>query len=454
MKSVPFESLRLAKIQVATTLTLLACFVAGSIALVIQSQQLDSEIFDIAGNAMPSVVNLSRARGDLRAMEVVLQREVETPGVRAEPDSLPALYQSFVASLASYAALPFFPGERQLFAEADLAKAEFERDSMAARAAADAGDRAAAQSALHRAMRASGELDTLLQHIVVINAEQGERVGLHLTALRREIVMRTMLVDGMVSLLAGAGTLIAILMWRRSTRAIQERSSELDLFAGRVAHDLLSPLNAVTLGLKAAEAHVGDEPAGIRVLERSTRAVARVRDLVTGLLEFARAGAPLSAGPGADVDETIRGVIDCVEAEAAGAGIELSVSAESHFRVACSPGVLSSLVQNLVRNAVKYIGETPTKRVHVGVRCHGRYVRVQVDDNGPGVPADMQEKVFEPFVRGTSALPGAGLGLATVKKLVEAHHGSVGCKSAGGAGSTFWFELPRCPDAPAGSAPL
>jgi signal transduction histidine kinase len=173
------------------------------------------------------------------------------------------------------------------------------------------------------------------------------------------------------------------------------------------------------------------------------RAVVRVRDLVTGLLEFARAGAPLSPGPGADVDETIRGVLDIVETEANAAGIELSVSADSGFRVACSPGVLASLVQNLVRNAVKHIGEAPTKRVHVGVRCRGPYVRVQVEDTGPGVPAEIEKKLFEPFVRGTSAVPGAGLGLATVKKLVEAHRGQVGCKSERGCGSTFWFDLPR-----------
>jgi signal transduction histidine kinase len=447
MKSVRFEALRLSKIQVGTTLALLACFVAGSIALVIQSQQLDSEIFDLAGNAMPSVVVLSRARGDLRAMESILQSEVASRGARPDPDPLPALRQSLDAALANYRALPAFPGEPELFTEVEWAKAEFDRDSIAVRAAVTAGDHVAADAALSRAMRASGELDRMLQHIVVFNAEQGERVGMHLTSLRREIVMRTMAVDGVVSLLAGAGTFIAILLWRRSTKAIQERSAELELFAGRVAHDLLSPLNAVSLGLKAAEAHIRDEPAGTKVLERSMRAVARVRDLVTGLLDFARAGAPLTAELGADVDETIRGVIDCVESEATGAGIELSVSTDSRFRVACSPGVLSSVVQNLVRNAVKYIGDAPTKRVHVGVRDRGPYVRVQVEDTGPGVPAELQEKVFEPFVRGATAVPGAGLGLATVKKLVEAHRGHVGCRSVGGSGSTFWFELPRCPDA-------
>jgi signal transduction histidine kinase len=72
-----------------------------------------------------------------------------------------------------------------------------------------------------------------------------------------------------------------------------------------------------------------------------------------------------------------------------------------------------------------------------------------VDDTGPGVPREIEAKLFEPFVRGTSAVPGAGLGLATVKKLVEAHRGHVGCKSAPGSGSTFWFDLPRGADAPA-----
>jgi len=66
-----------------------------------------------------------------------------------------------------------------------------------------------------------------------------------------------------------------------------------------------------------------------------------------------------------------------------------------------------------------------------------------VQDTGPGIPSEKKGALFEPYVRGESNQPGIGLGLATVKRLTEAHGGRVGVESSPGAGSTFWFELPK-----------
>jgi signal transduction histidine kinase len=79
-----------------------------------------------------------------------------------------------------------------------------------------------------------------------------------------------------------------------------------------------------------------------------------------------------------------------------------------------------------------------------------------VEDSGPGIPAELGERVFEAYIRGhraSATRPGIGLGLATVKRLVTAHGGTLGTRRSGLGGASFWFELPRAeaserPDAP------
>jgi signal transduction histidine kinase len=117
--------------------------------------------------------------------------------------------------------------------------------------------------------------------------------------------------------------------------------------------------------------------------------------------------------------------------------------------VLCSPGILVSVLANLLRNAVKYIGEGADKRVTVRVLPNGESVRVEVEDNGPGLPAGLEEQVFEPYFRAPNNVkPGLGLGLATVKRFVLAHHGRVGVGRSPAHGCIFWFELPRAPGRP------
>jgi len=97
-----------------------------------------------------------------------------------------------------------------------------------------------------------------------------------------------------------------------------------------------------------------------------------------------------------------------------------------------------------VRNAIKYMGSRTQREIQVRVLERNEFVRTEVDDTGPGIPADKLASLFQPYFRANrSGVEGLGLGLATVKKLAENHGGRAGVVSVVGKGSTFWFELPR-----------
>jgi signal transduction histidine kinase len=194
-----------------------------------------------------------------------------------------------------------------------------------------------------------------------------------------------------------------------------------------------------------------------------------VRTIVEGILEFARSGARPSSGS-ADVAEVLDGVLAELAPEAEGARVQLHVppferasspaeirrgapravrlTSPERVKVATSPGVLTSVVSNLVRNAIKYMGDSPTRSISVCVLARRRSVLFEVCDTGPGVKPELHGYIFEPYARvdGTG-VPGIGLGLATVKRFVTAHGGSVGVRSPAspetGAGAVFWFDLPR-----------
>jgi signal transduction histidine kinase len=108
--------------------------------------------------------------------------------------------------------------------------------------------------------------------------------------------------------------------------------------------------------------------------------------------------------------------------------------------------LLSRLLQNLVGNALKFV-PVATGRIDIALESGGGRVRCTVRDNGPGIPREHQQKVFDKFWQGEAREQGfkysSGLGLTFCKMVVEAHGGKIGVESEVGAGSTFWFELPQ-----------
>ena len=106
-----------------------------------------------------------------------------------------------------------------------------------------------------------------------------------------------------------------------------------------------------------------------------------------------------------------------------------------------------------MRNGLKYLGNAEVREVCLRVRNRRSRVVFEVEDTGPGIPASLGTRIFEPYVRGpNTGAPGIGLGLATVKKLVEAHGGSVGVRDGSRGGALFWVELDEAPPPEAAQA--
>jgi signal transduction histidine kinase len=250
-----------------------------------------------------------------------------------------------------------------------------------------------------------------------------------------------------VALLGGAVAAFLVRRDHRLSRDVRrlerERAHELEQFAERVAHDIVSPLGSVSAGLHVLSRKLGDE-AQAQGVARSVRAsLGRVSAIVEELLRFARAGARPAPDERADLVRVIESVRDELLPAARAKGVALTLEPPPPVQVACAEAAILIVLQNLLRNAIKYIGDGPRKFVRAWAAVDSGMVRLTVADTGPGIPPGMERTVFEPYVRAEpSAEPGIGLGLATVKRIVESRAGKVGVSSDRERGATFWIELP------------
>lgn len=215
---------------------------------------------------------------------------------------------------------------------------------------------------------------------------------------------------------------------QRALAAIRERrQAERDALA-EVAHELAAPLSVVAGRLEAlAERDGGDEVASARDAARELLYTSQ--DLLTLARGELERPLEMEATDIADVARRVAGEYPGVGAEAVG-----------DARVIGSPQRLAQVARNLVRNAVQ--AATAPEAVLVRVEAEGRWVRLSVRDDGPGLDEEARARVFDRYYTRRSAAGGSGLGLSVVRAIVEAHGGAVDISSGPGAGSVFTVTLP------------
>ena len=437
-------------ILVTASLITVATFVAASVFTQTSLRRIDAVSALLENDAIPSVEHLSQAAVRLTRIGQLL----DDGALATQPDRVVSAARDEVVAVnddvSRYLALTPLTGERRYghTLRDDVADAveEARRTIDVESHGSDRGE------VLTSARHADAALDRAVRSVLAaleFDVAQSERLAADVRAVRAATLRKVVALDVGASLIAALAVLVAYRasrghddLQRAHASLLTARVVELDRFAGRVAHDVLSPLGAAATGLGLAS-HSADARARVH-LARSQRALLLVRHLVEGLLEFARSGARPDPASRCRLDETIRVVAsECGDAAAEG-GIDLIVEIACPLTVTCTIGAATSIVQNLVRNAINYMGEREERLITMRAFAVGGVARLEVKDTGPGIPRDVQPTVFEPFVRGDQHpnISGTGLGLATVKRLIEGHGGHVGLVSTPGAGTLFWVELP------------
>ena len=266
----------------------------------------------------------------------------------------------------------------------------------------------------------------------------------------------------MFTIYAAALVGVAINNRRMFVRAIQLRLELLEArdsaeagsrakneFVSVVSHELRTPLTAVTgsLGLLASEVAGELSSKSRELVDIATRNAQRLSRLIDDLLDMERLETGVLRFSFENIELT-RLVEQCVEANAA-YGVEFGVSFEvvdraSETFVRADSDRLSQVMANLLSNAAKF--SPRNSRVTIGSTRIGEIIRVWVRDQGPGVPEEFRNVIFDRFTQADTTTSrdtgGAGLGLNISKSIVEKHGGTIGFSGDGSDDTMFYFDLP------------
>ncbi len=231
---------------------------------------------------------------------------------------------------------------------------------------------------------------------------------------------------------------------KRTKEELQKRNDEMTRFTYAVSHDLKSPLVTIKafLGYLEKDTRDQDTEAVKKDLGFIHGAVERMSRLLDELLDLARVGHTSNPTEDVTLQEVVKDALDLVAGRITGRGVAVAVTAEP----ATLHGDRERLVevfQNLVENAIKFMGDQSAPRVEIGVEKTADEMVFFVRDNGIGIDPRHKARLFGLFEKLDPGAEGSGIGLALVKRIVEVHGGRIWVVSGGlGQGSTFRFTLP------------
>ena len=231
----------------------------------------------------------------------------------------------------------------------------------------------------------------------------------------------------------------------RLNHDLRRTNQDLQQFSYAASHDLKEPLRTVTNYLQLIRSRYSgktlDEEAG-QLFDVAVAGAQRMHALVEALLEYSRSG-EVSDGTlePVPVDKVVGEVITNLQSSIAETGADVSLGPLPV--VTANPLYLTQVFENLVGNALKYRSERPPQISITAAEGPADWVFC-VEDNGIGIPAEYQAQIFGIFKRlHGDEYPGTGIGLATCKKIVDRHGGTIWVESEPGRGSRFSFTLPR-----------
>ena len=233
-------------------------------------------------------------------------------------------------------------------------------------------------------------------------------------------------------------------IWRDiSERKNLDRMRE-DLIA-MVYHDLRSPLANVVSSLGVLEAEIGDDNELESLFAIAMRSTERIQRLIDSLLDINQleAGHPIGNRQFVGPTDLVAYSLDVVESMVKGKEIEIIARLSDDLPdIYVDEDMIRRVIINLLENAIKF---SPAQgKIWIGAKCVEVSVLFWVEDNGPGIPAQDRDRIFDKFtrLRTMDGRRGVGLGLAFCRLAVKGHGGRIWVESEAGSGATFKFELP------------
>jgi PAS domain S-box-containing protein len=233
---------------------------------------------------------------------------------------------------------------------------------------------------------------------------------------------------------------------RHTAQELERSNRDLEQFAYVASHDLQEPLRAVGgyVGLLERRLPGQLDPKAREYSAAAAEGAARMQTLISDLLAFARVGTRGGTPAPASLSDLLKDACDNLQT-----GIRVAqakVTSDPLPTLAVDATLIVQLFQNLIGNAVKFRSEV-APAIHVSAREEPARWVISVRDNGIGIEAQYFQRIFQIFQRlhTRRQYPGTGMGLAICKKIVERHDGEIWLESQPGAGSTFYFSIPKPP---------
>jgi PAS domain S-box-containing protein len=231
---------------------------------------------------------------------------------------------------------------------------------------------------------------------------------------------------------------------------LARKNTELDRFTYTISHDLKSPLIAIRAFLCLLEDDLksGDSSQAGSDIRQISESAKKLESLINTLLSLSRSGRTVSIPLPVHLHEivhTAAGLLGVVIQER---GIDLVVDANLPVVMGDRERLLQ-VMTNLIDNAVKFMGDQKQPEIEVGMQQENGGTVLFVRDNGMGIQKENLSRIFSLYEQLNPDIPGTGIGLATVKRIIEAHGGRIWAESDGhGKGTTFRFTLPGATDPP------
>ena len=433
---------------IACFVLIAALFVGMRMVTSLRGRQLHAETDKTMRDALTSAELIGRMGRDLAAQRQVIDTHIaaqDRADMAAADARLAALDKDFAEASSEYAPLADLPEEtrvwRSLMTEVSATRPYITAVLDLSHADRDAEARKELPPLDARFTLLADEVERL----VTLNRVGVTRSLADLDRMQNEL---NLLMGGLalagIALTALVGAAAIGLVHRREQQLtrysmrLEEQNRELDAFAGRVAHDLRSPLTAMRLAVWRLTSHLPKDSVDTSAVDRS---IGRMDGLIHDLLSLSRVEAQAREGS-CDPSAVASLVRDELAPKLEAADGSISVEVEP-ARVRCGEGLLTEALANLADNAIKYHRPDAPPRIRITGHGAGRGYELRVADNGIGLTHDERRQLFSPFFRAQRdrTVHGTGLGLSIVKRIAEANGGDVAVESTLGEGTTFVIRL-------------